>query len=203
MPAGNTAVVSIPSTTGNYGQVTNTPAPLSDYSSIYSSFTENMNATGRTSAEAAYDIWLGQNSSSRWSSEVMIQHDIVNRGTCPVLATATFGGSGGVPVHNWNLCRNQSELIRQRRAVRQRGHPVHAHLARRPRVRASGKRSVADRLRLRALQHGRDEREFPGQQLLDNPGPFQQRQSQPVTILASIHRANRGSPGRVYAEGAL
>ena len=43
----------------------------------------------------------------------MIQHDIVNRGTCPVLATAAFGGSGGVPVQRWNLCRYGSELIWQ------------------------------------------------------------------------------------------
>ena len=113
MPAGNTAVVSMPGNTANYGQVTNIPNPLSHYSSIYSSFTENMNATGRTSAEAAYDIWLGQGSSSKWSNEVMIQHDIVNRGICPVAATATFGGSAGVPVQKWNLCKYGSELIWQ------------------------------------------------------------------------------------------
>lgn len=113
MPAGNTAVVSYPSVSANYGRTDNTPDPLSDFSSIYSSFTENMNATGGTSAEAAYDIWLGQNSIASPSNEVMIQNDIVNRGACPVLATTTFGGSGGVPVQKWNLCHYQSELIWQ------------------------------------------------------------------------------------------
>jgi hypothetical protein len=113
MPAGNTAVVSMPGSTANFGQVTNAPTPLSHYSSIYSSFTETMNPTSGTSAEAAYDIWLGQGSSSDWSNEVMIQHDIVNRGTCPPSASATFGGSGGVPVQKWNLCKYGSELIWQ------------------------------------------------------------------------------------------
>ena len=113
MPAGNTAVVSMPGSSANYGTVTNSPAPLSDFSSIYSSFNETMNPTHGTSAEAAYDIWLGQGTGSEWSNEVMIQHDIVNRGTCPVTASATFGGSGGVPVQKWNLCKYGSELIWQ------------------------------------------------------------------------------------------
>jgi hypothetical protein len=113
MPAGNTAVVSMPGSTANYGTVNNTSTPLSDYSSIYSSFTETMNPTRGTSAEAAYDIWLGRGTSDNWSNEVMIQHDIVNRGTCPVAATAVFGGSGGVPVQKWNLCKYGSELIWQ------------------------------------------------------------------------------------------
>jgi hypothetical protein len=113
MPAGNTAVVSMPGSTANYGQVTNTPTPLADYSSIYSSFTETMHPTSGTSAEAAYDIWLGQGTGSNWTNEVMIQHDIVNRGTCPPQAIAAFGGSGGVPVQNWKLCKYGSELIWQ------------------------------------------------------------------------------------------
>jgi len=113
MPTGNTAVVSMPGSTANYGQVTNTSTPLSHYSSIYSSFTETMNPTRGTSAEAAYDIWLGQGTGHDWSHEVMIQHDIVNRGTCPVSASAEFGGSGGVPVQKWNLCKYGSELIWQ------------------------------------------------------------------------------------------
>jgi hypothetical protein len=104
MPAGNTAVVSFPNTGQEYFYANK----LTGFSSIYSSFSENMNPAEGTSAEAAYDIWLND-----WKNEVMIQHDIVNRGTCPVQATATFGGSGGVPVQAWHLCKYGSELIWQ------------------------------------------------------------------------------------------
>jgi hypothetical protein len=105
MPAGNTAVVSFPNTGESYNSNL-----LTGFSSIYSSFSENMSPTVGTSAEAAYDIWL-----NNWNNEVMIQHDMVKRGgPCgPVLATATFGGPGGVPVQNWNLCQYGSELIWQ------------------------------------------------------------------------------------------
>ena len=111
MPAGNTAVVSYPSVGANYGEVTNVPTPLTSYSSIYSSFSENMNATTGTSAWAAYDIWLGQGTSSSTSHEVMIQHDFSNNGACGALATATFGGADGVPVQKWNLCQFGTELV--------------------------------------------------------------------------------------------
>lgn len=104
MPAGNTAVVSFPNTGQEY-YYTNT---LGGFSSIYAFFTEDMHPTSKTSAEAAFDIWL-----NNWHNEVMIQNDIVNRGTCPVSATATFGGSGGVPVQHWNLCKYGKELIWQ------------------------------------------------------------------------------------------
>jgi hypothetical protein len=92
----------------NVGQQYYYTNTLAGFSSIYSSFTENMNQASGTSAEAAYDIWL-----NNWGNEVMIQHDIVNRGTCQAAATATFGGSGGVPVQSWNLCVYGSELIWQ------------------------------------------------------------------------------------------
>jgi hypothetical protein len=111
IPAGNTAVVSYPSVGGNYGQTNDTSTPLSDYASIYSSFSENMNATSKTSAWAAYDIWLGQGTSANWSGEVMIQHDFANNGACTFEATASFGGSDGVPVQTWNLCQFGSELV--------------------------------------------------------------------------------------------
>jgi len=111
IPAGNTSVVSYPSVGGNYGQTNNTSTPLSNYASIYSSFNETMNATSKTSAWAAYDIWLGSGSSSAWSGEVMIQHDYSNNGACTFEATASFGGSGGVPVQTWHLCQFGSELV--------------------------------------------------------------------------------------------
>ena len=104
MPDGNTAVVSFPDASKEY-YYKNT---LTGWSAIYSSFAENMNPARGTSAEAAYDIWL-----NNWNNEVMIQHDIVNRGSCPALAAARFGGSGGVPVQDWNLCKYGSELIWQ------------------------------------------------------------------------------------------
>ena len=101
MPKGNTAVVSFP----NVGQ-TYPETPLTNFSSVYSSFSEKMNATSGTSAWAAYDIWL-----NKWGNEVMIQHDFAGNGACPTKATATFGGSGGVPVQSWQLCQYGSELI--------------------------------------------------------------------------------------------
>lgn len=114
--AGNTAVVSYPSIGANYGQITDLPTPLTNYSSIYSSFSETMNATAKTSAWAGYDIWLGADdcspaASTCTSHEVMIQHDFANNGACTTLATAAFGGSGGVPVQLWHLCKYGSELI--------------------------------------------------------------------------------------------
>jgi hypothetical protein len=105
MPLGNTAVVSFPNTGESYDSNL-----LTSFSSLYSSFSETMNPTSGTSAEAGYDIWLND-----WNNEVMIQHDMVNRGgPCgPVLATASFGGHGGVPTQSWNLCQYGSEIIWQ------------------------------------------------------------------------------------------
>ena len=111
MAAGNTAVVSYPSSSQTFSNPNDSaqPASLSQYSSIYSSFSENMNAHNGTSAEAAYDVWL-----NNWDDEIMLQHDIVNRGSaCSNPVTATFGGSGGVPVQNWNLCVYGSERVWQ------------------------------------------------------------------------------------------
>ena len=110
MPAGNTAVASYPSIGANYGQVTNTPTPLADFSLIRSWFTEKMNATARTSAWAAFDIWLGQGTSPNWTNEVMIQHDFAGNGACAIVATATFPGPGGA-LQPWHLCKFGSELI--------------------------------------------------------------------------------------------
>ena len=114
-PAGNTSVQTYPDTQQIYTQTDNSPDPLSGFGSILSSFTENMHATRGTSAEAAYDMWLGQSSSTNYADEVMIWNDQANRGTCggaTVKAHATFGGSKGVPRQNWTLCvYGGSELI--------------------------------------------------------------------------------------------
>lgn len=93
MPSGNTAVVSYPSSGSQYGN-----RALSSFSRMYSSFSEKMDANGSTSAWASYDIWLNGG-----KNEVMIQHDFANNGACSG-PSATFGGSGGVPVQQWTLC---------------------------------------------------------------------------------------------------
>jgi hypothetical protein len=111
MPAGNTAVVSYPSVGANYGQISGDAEPLSDFSSLDSSFSEDMHATSATSAWAAYDIWLGPSSGSKATDEVMIQHDFANNGPCTAKASATFSGSGGAPARTWNLCQFGSELV--------------------------------------------------------------------------------------------
>lgn len=114
-PAGYTGVQTYPDTQQIYTRTDNTPDPLSGFGSIISSFTESMHASGGTSAEAAYDIWLGQNTSTNYADEVMIWNDQANRGTCggaTVKANASFGGSNGVPQQNWTLCKyGSSELI--------------------------------------------------------------------------------------------
>ena len=66
-----------------------------------------------------YDIWLGPDKCNPSKSncttspnEVMIQHDFANNGACSYSATGIrFGGSNGVPVQSWNLCKYGSSLI--------------------------------------------------------------------------------------------
>jgi hypothetical protein len=102
-PADNIGVISYP----DVGETLPSHVPLSNFSAIYSSFAEDMHATLDTKAWAAYDVWL-----NNWKNEILIQNDYVDHGGCSVLATATFGGAGGVPVQKWNLCRwGGSEII--------------------------------------------------------------------------------------------
>jgi hypothetical protein len=114
LPAGNTAVVSYPSTSQQYPVPNGTdPTPVADFTSMTSTFAENMNATKATSAEAGYDIWFDN---SGKSDELMVQNDMSNRGSCTdlgIIATVAFGGSGGVPVQKWNFCKYGDELIWQ------------------------------------------------------------------------------------------
>jgi hypothetical protein len=114
LPAGNTAVVSYPSTSQQYPVPNGTdPTPVADFTSMHSTFTENMNATKGTSAEAGYDIWFDDSGAS---DELMVQNDMSNRGSCTdlgIIATVAFGGSGGVPVQKWNFCKYGDELIWQ------------------------------------------------------------------------------------------
>lgn len=111
MPAGNTAVVSYPSTSqGASGD--GIAQRISSYTTITSSFAENMNATSVTDAEAAYDIWTAT------GTEIMIQHDFsALRPRCaasygdPVLATVGFAEPGTGTVQRWSFCQYGSERI--------------------------------------------------------------------------------------------
>ena len=105
MPDENTAVISFPNTGANY----NSPQ-LSSFPAIYSSFSETMGSSSATNAHAAYDLWF-----NNWKNEVMIQTDFAPSGArCSSYeASATFGGSNGVPVQKWSLCQFGSELIWQ------------------------------------------------------------------------------------------
>jgi hypothetical protein len=113
MPVGNTAVVSYPGTSQAPSGNDNNPL-IGSYSTLTSSFSENMNATSQTDAEAAYDIWTGA------GEEIMIQHDFsALRPRCsadagdPVLATVGFTEPGTSTVQDWDFCKYGSERIWQ------------------------------------------------------------------------------------------
>jgi hypothetical protein len=98
-----TGVVSYPDT--NQFQYT---SALSSYSYMYSSFAETSDHSSNTIADNGYDLWF-----DNYGREVMIQHDIINRSACTtymtvLAANVSFGGSHGVPVNTWNLCKNGS-----------------------------------------------------------------------------------------------
>jgi hypothetical protein len=81
--AGNTAVLTYPSVQKNYPN-----RALSSFTSMTSSYAENMHAVAGTDAEAAYDIWIND-----LSKEVMFWVD--NHGQTPAgskAATVTLGG---------------------------------------------------------------------------------------------------------------
>jgi hypothetical protein len=94
MPASNTAVVSYPDAQQLYTTNSNTPNPLSGYSSITSSYTESGPTTSGDDYEAAYDIWAGTGSND-YAQEIMIWVD--NHGQSPAgseVASATIDGVG-------------------------------------------------------------------------------------------------------------
>ena len=85
--AGNTAVLTYPSVQLNYNGTKG--YPLSQFTSMTSSYAETMNAVSGTDAEAAYDIWL-----NGLNKEVMVWVD--NHGQTPAgsqVATTTFSGA--------------------------------------------------------------------------------------------------------------
>ena len=100
MPIGNTGVVSYPNTGVDMA------GAVDSYSQTTSSFSETMPHNSQTSAWAMYDLWF-----NNWNDEVMIQYDFTNNGDCTPVATAQFGGSNGVPVQTWHLCRIGSDTL--------------------------------------------------------------------------------------------
>jgi hypothetical protein len=93
MPASNTAVVSYPDTQQIYTTSNNTSEPLSNFSSITSSYAESGPAGSHDDYEAAYDIWLTSGNGN--VQEIMIWVD--NHGQTPAgsdVASATIDGVG-------------------------------------------------------------------------------------------------------------
>jgi hypothetical protein len=94
MPAANTAVVSYPDVQTTYTTSNDTPAALSSFSSITSSYTEAGPAASGDDYEAAYDIWAGTGSNN-YAQEIMIWVD--NHGQTPAgsdVVSATIDGVG-------------------------------------------------------------------------------------------------------------
>jgi hypothetical protein len=93
---GNTAVNSYPDISDTVTTTSNTPAPISGYNSLVSTYTENMNANTNTDAEAAYDIWLND-----YGNELMIWVD--NHGQRPAgNDTGSAITVGGVNYEVWD-----------------------------------------------------------------------------------------------------
>ncbi len=113
-PAGNGAVLTYPSNGITYSNPSNTSLPLllQDVTSFTSTFSEVQPHNPGVASEAAYDTWF-----NNYADEVMVQHDMVDpdnlRGGFPSIGSATFGGTGGIPVHNWNLGIFGTEIIWQ------------------------------------------------------------------------------------------
>ena len=115
IPAGNGPVVSYPS--GGYSTHNNPvnhalPLYLKDLTGWTSTFNENQPDSTGIASEAGYDMWY-----NTYANEVMFQVDMVDpsalRGGFPAIDQATFGGTGGVPSHTWNLTVSGSEIIWQ------------------------------------------------------------------------------------------
>ena len=89
--AGNTAVLTYPDIQQVFALTSNTSPTISGFSSITSTFAENMHATSGTIAQAAYDVWLDNTSGP---NEVMIWVDNAGRGSggATKIGDATIGG---------------------------------------------------------------------------------------------------------------
>ena len=102
MPASNTAVVSYPDIQETYTTTSDTPNPLSDFSSITSSFAENGPASRGDDYEAAYDIWTGTGNNN-YAQEIMIWVD--NHGQTPAGSEVASAAIGGVGYKVWSTSK--------------------------------------------------------------------------------------------------
>ena len=102
MPASNTAVVSYPDTQETYTTTSDTPNPLSDFSSITSSFAENGPASRGDDYEAAYDIWAGTGNNN-YAQEIMIWVD--NHGQTPAGSDVASAAIDGVRYKVWSTSK--------------------------------------------------------------------------------------------------
>jgi hypothetical protein len=93
--SGNTGVIGFPNIEQQYPFP---EVPLSIFATMYATFAETRPTIAATSVDVGFDIWLNS-----FGNEIFIQHDVFNRGGIDVITTVPFGGTGGVPVHNWNL----------------------------------------------------------------------------------------------------
>ncbi|HTQ92538.1 MAG TPA: hypothetical protein VMK84_23900 [Streptosporangiaceae bacterium] len=115
IPAGNGPVVSYPSAGINpMNDPVNHALPLyiKNLTGWTSTFNEIQPRTTGIASEAGYDNWY-----NNYANEVMFQVDMVDpsalRGGFPTIDQATFGGTGGVPAHLWNLTVSGTEIIWQ------------------------------------------------------------------------------------------
>jgi hypothetical protein len=123
LPTGNESVESFPDVWQQYDG-----EEVDSFTSLIGSFSEtvpdrvsNPNTwvqgdpgNPNIATDIGFDTWY--NVPSGMPNEVMIQHDMINRGgQCgPVQATVTFGGgSNGVPQNTWVLCIYGTEMIWQ------------------------------------------------------------------------------------------
>lgn len=115
IPAGNGPVVSYPSsgwTTLNNPVNHSLLLFIKDITSFTSTYNEVQPYVAGVASEAGYDMWY-----NNYANEIMFQTDMVDpnglRGGFAIIDVQTFGGTGGVPVHTWNLTVFGTEIIWQ------------------------------------------------------------------------------------------
>lgn len=123
LPKGNESVESFPDVWQHYNG-----EEVDSFTSLIGSFSESVPdrvsnpntwiqgdpGNPNIATDIGFDTWY--NVPSGMPNEMMIQHDMINRGgQCgPVQATVTFGGgSNGIPQNTWVLCVYGTEMIWQ------------------------------------------------------------------------------------------